>query len=178
LLNLNRKITLLVNDFFIAKYETLKDSAIEVAEFDDSLKDLVAEMFVVMKKENGIGLAAPQIDISKRIVTIDISASEKIPKIVVVNPKIAWSSDDLVPYEEGCLSVPGIFEEVVRPSQVVVQALDVEGKEVEYKADGLLARVLQHEIDHLNGVLFIDHLEEYIRKEYTKELKKIRRMNR
>lgn len=159
-------------------HETLKQEAAKVEEFGEEIVNLVDEMFKVMKKADGIGLAAPQIDISKRILTIDISSANKGPKVAIINPEIVWKSDDSVPYDEGCLSVPGIFEKVERPSKIVVQGFTPEGKEIEYKADDLFARVLQHEIDHLDGILFIDHLEDYIRKEYTKELKKIKKMNK
>jgi peptide deformylase len=159
-------------------HETLKQKADQVETFDQELIELIEEMYGIMKKADGIGLAAPQINVGKRILTIDISAATKDPRLAIVNPEIVWKSNDRVPYDEGCLSVPGIFQQVDRPSKIVVHGFTPEGKEIEYKADDLLARVFQHEIDHLDGILFIDHLDDYIRKEYTKELKKIKKMNK
>lgn len=158
--------------------DTLKMQSEPVQTFNKELKELTEEMFDIMKKSNGIGLAAPQIDIAKQIVTIDLSAEDRGEKLAIINPVITDISSDSVPFEEGCLSVPGIYEQVMRPSKIIVDGYSVDGKKVQYKTGGVLARVFQHEIDHLKGVLFIDHLEEYIRKEYTKELKKIKKMNK
>ena len=157
--------------------ETLKQVAHKVENIDGELVDLVKNMFVLMKKESGIGLAAPQIDLPKRIITIDISDYDGT-KLSLINPVIKEISQETEPYEEGCLSVPGINRDIIRPMEVLVSGIDLDGNEVEYEADGLLARVFQHEIDHLNGILFIDHLEDYRRNEIRKELKKIKKMNR
>lgn len=158
--------------------ETLKLETEPVETFNNELKEIVDEMFDIMKKSNGIGLAAPQIDIPKQIVTIDLTGDGSEQKLSIINPVIKNLSNDKVPFEEGCLSIPGIYEEVMRPSEIAVEGYSVEGKKVTYNTGGVLARVFQHEIDHLHGVLFIDRLEEYIRKEYTKELKKIKKLNR
>ncbi|HRX17365.1 MAG TPA: peptide deformylase [Spirochaetota bacterium] len=158
-------------------HEKLRQNAEPVTEFDSDLVSLSEAMFKIMKKYNGIGLAAPQIALSKKFVTIDLTSYDK-EKLVIVNPEIVWRSEKKGPYDEGCLSIPGIFETVDRPIEVVVNAYNLDGKQIEIKADDILARVLQHEIDHLNGIMFVDHLEEYIRKEYTKELKKIKKMNK
>jgi peptide deformylase len=158
-------------------HQTLRENARPVVEFDRDLEKLTKTMFNVMAKNNGIGLAAPQIDIKRKIVTIDLSSYEA-GKHILINPEIIWKSDDTGPYDEGCLSIPGIFEEVIRPVEIKITASDIHGKEFELNADGVLARVIQHEIDHLNGILFTDYLEDYIRKEYTKELKKIKRLNK
>lgn len=158
-------------------HETLRRHASLVEEFDRDLEKLTRSMFAVMKRNNGIGLAAPQIDISRKIVTIDLTSYDA-GKHIFINPEIVWFSDRKGPYDEGCLSIPGIFEEVYRPTEIVLQAYDLKGKEIELKADDVLARVIQHEVDHLNGVLFTDYLEEYVKKEYTRELKKIKRMNK
>lgn len=158
-------------------HETLRQSAAGVDQFDADLKKLTQNMFGVMKQNNGIGLAAPQIDILRQVVTIDLESYGEGTH-TFINPEIVWRAQAEGPYDEGCLSIPGIFEEVNRPLEVVVQAQDVNGREFELSLDGVLARVIQHEVDHLNGILFTDYLEEYIRKEYTKELKKIKRMNK
>ncbi len=158
-------------------HDTLRQSAAGVDVFDADLEKLTGNMFQIMERYNGIGLAAPQIDISRRIVTIDLE-SYNAGKHILINPKIVWQSKKEGPYDEGCLSVPGIFEEVIRPVEVVLEAQDLTGKEFEIRADDVLARVIQHEVDHLNGILFTDYLEDYVKKEYTRELKKIRRMNK
>ncbi|MDA3899619.1 MAG: peptide deformylase [Spirochaetes bacterium] len=158
-------------------HETLRIKADPITEFVPELVSLSEHMFKVMKKNSGIGLAAPQIALAKQLVTIDLTSYDR-EKIVILNPRIVWTSANNGPYDEGCLSIPGIFETVMRPVEVVVNAYDLKGEQIEIKADDILARVLQHEIDHLNGILFVDHLEEYIRKEYTKELKKIKKMNK
>ena len=158
--------------------DILKKNSEDVKNVDSDIVDLINEMFIIMKKSNGVGLAAPQIGINKNIITIDISHTEQKMKIALINPKIELASADLVLYEEGCLSVPGIWAEVQRPSDIKVKAVDIKGNEIEFEADSFYARVLQHEIDHLRGVLFIDRIEDYIRKEFTKELKKIKKLNK
>ena len=159
-------------------HHILKEKAKPVDSFNAEIKELAEEMFHIMKKSNGIGLAGPQINEKKRIITIDLTGTEDEAKLTIINPEIIHVSDDLVPYEEGCLSIPGIFENVMRPSHIKVKGYDINGKEVKYDVSNVLARVFQHEIDHLNGILFIDRIEDYIKKEYTKELKKIKKLNK
>jgi peptide deformylase len=156
--------------------ETLRKKALPVESFTAEIGDISAHMHQVMRKARGIGLAAPQIDLSLRIVTIDLTHADG-PALTLVNPVIVADSGEDVVFEEGCLSLPGIFRDVVRPDAVTVQALDVDGRKFEIEADGMLARVLQHEIDHLDGVLFIDRIEEHVLRELSKELKKIKKMN-
>ncbi|MFW5862282.1 MAG: peptide deformylase [Spirochaetota bacterium] len=157
--------------------ETLRKKADPISDITQETIDLIDSMFNIMNKESGIGLAAPQVDLPLQVVTIDIRMYEG-PALALINPVITSFSDDTEPYEEGCLSLPGISENVVRPSAVEVKALAPDGSEIEFQTDGLLARVIQHELDHLNGILFIDHLEDYKRKELTSTLKKIKKMNR
>jgi peptide deformylase len=157
--------------------ETLKKVAEEVKNIDEDIINLIDSMFGVMYKAKGIGLAAPQVDVSKRIVVIDIKEFNGKPPLVLINPVIKESSNEIEPYEEGCLSIPGINADILRPSRVLTQAIDSSGKKIEIETGGLLARVLQHEIDHLNGIVFIDYLEEFIRRELRPELKKIKKMN-
>lgn len=140
------------------------------------IKALAADMLETMYDAPGIGLAAIQIGVPKRIVTIDLAKQdeEKTP-IVFVNPEITWSSEEMNVHEEGCLSIPEYYEEVERPARVKVRYLDLDGKEQEIEADGLLATCIQHEVDHLNGVLFIDHLSRLKRERVTKRFAKAAR---
>jgi len=156
--------------------QTLKDTAEAVDNIDSSIVSIIDEMFGIMYREKGIGLAAPQIDLGKRIITIDTQEGSG-NKIALINPVIKEVSEAVNPFEEGCLSLPGINAEVIRPSEVLVSGVDRDGNEVEIEAKGLLARVFQHEVDHLNGIVFIDRIEKYIRDEYRSELKKIKKMN-
>jgi len=144
------------------------------------IKTLVADMFETMYDAPGIGLAAIQIGVPLRVVTIDLSKPEakegeepepRKPQ-VFINPEVTWSSDEFSAYEEGCLSIPDYYEEVERPAEVKVRYMDLDGKIQEITADGLLATCLQHEVDHLNGVLFIDHLSRLKRERVTKKFAK------
>ena len=129
-----------------------------VKRIDAGIRKLVEDMFETMYDAPGIGLAAIQIGVAKRVVTMDLSKKddEREPQ-VFINPEVTWTSDEKATYEEGCLSIPEYYEEVERPAQVKVKYLDLDGKAHEIEADGLFATCLQHEIDHTNGVLFIDH---------------------
>ncbi len=157
--------------------EVLRRVADEVTEIDQEVADLVENMFHVMKRERGIGLAAPQVGISRKIIAVDLEVYRGTV-FSLINPEIIGDSGDETLFEEGCLSVPGIMHDVVRPGEISVKGITLEGKEVQIDASGLMARVLQHEIDHLNGILFIDRLEDYVRKELTPELKKIKKLNK
>jgi peptide deformylase len=148
-----------------------------IGKIDESVRKLVAEMFEAMYDAPGIGLAAIQLGEARRVVTMDLAKKddEKAPQ-VFINPEITWTSEDTNVHEEGCLSIPEYYEEVERPAEVKVKYTDLEGKQHEVHATGLLATCLQHEIDHLNGVLFIDHLSKLKRdrvvKKYTKQAKR------
>ncbi len=157
--------------------DTLKAVADEVKNIDGEVNELIDSMYNVMYKEKGIGLAAPQVDVSKRLIVVDIE-NYNGPALTIINPVIKEFSSEEVPYEEGCLSLPGINSEIIRPEKILLAGITPEEKEIELEADGLLARVLQHEIDHLNGKVFIDHLDDYVRKELKSQLKKIKKMNR
>ena len=137
----------------------LKKKAKPVAAVDDAVRQLMADMMATMYAAPGIGLAAPQVGVLKRVIVMD-AAREGDPSnpLKMANPEIVWVSDDDNTYEEGCLSVPEHYGEVVRPRAVKVRYLDETGAEKVLEADGLLATCVQHEIDHLDGVLFIDHL--------------------
>lgn len=125
--------------------------------FDDSLRTLVRDMAETMYAAPGVGLAATQVDVHQRVIVIDVSDARDQLR-VFVNPEILDSSGERKVYEEGCLSVPGIYEEVERPDRVRVRAFDEHGEPFEVQADGLLAVCLQHEIDHLNGRVFVQYL--------------------
>ena len=130
-----------------------------VKQIDVGIRKLVDDMFETMYKAPGIGLAAIQVGVAKRVITMDLSKKEDDHKPqVFINPEITWQSDERAKFEEGCLSIPDYYEEVERPTEVKVKFLDLRGKKHEIDAKGLLATCLQHEIDHINGVLFIDHL--------------------
>jgi peptide deformylase len=148
-----------------------------VGRIDDSVRRLVADMFETMYDAPGIGLAAIQIGEPLRVITMDLAKKDESQKPeVFINPEICWASEERGAYEEGCLSIPEYYEEVERPAQVKVQYLDLDGAAHEVEATGLLATCLQHEIDHLNGVLFIDHLSKLKRsriiKKFTKAAKR------
>ena len=166
-------------------YETpdavLRQTSKPVETFDDELKTLVADMFETMYDAPGIGLAAVQVGVPIRLLVIDLQepAEEggdpvKDPR-VFINPEILSHSDHEVPYTEGCLSVPEQYAEVMRPDKIRARWKDVEGKPYEEEIDGLLAVCLQHEMDHLNGVLFIDHLSRLKRDMVLKKLAKWRK---
>jgi len=144
---------------------------------DAEVRALVDDMFETMYKAPGVGLAAIQVGVAKRVVTVDTAKKDEPENPqVFINPEIVWSSDDKSTYEEGCLSIPEYYEEVERPTQVKVRFMDLDGKAQEVEANGLLATVLQHEIDHTNGILFIDHISKLKRdrviKKFTKAAKR------
>ena len=149
-----------------------------VKRVDAGIKALIEDMFATMYEAPGIGLAAIQIGVPKRVITMDLSKKEDDHEPpVFINPEIVWTSEETAKYEEGCLSIPEYYEEVERPAEVKVKYLDRDGKPQEVHADGILATCLQHEIDHINGVLFIDHLSKLKRdrviKKFTKAAKKV-----
>ncbi|MCO6453447.1 MAG: peptide deformylase [Caldilineales bacterium] len=137
-----------------------------VKRFDAKLKQLVDDMAETMHAANGVGLAAPQIGVSERLIVVEIPVDDEEPDPqagrlhVLVNPEIVRERGELIPGDEGCLSIPGYIGEVERPAQVTIKGQDVNGKPIRIKAYDYLARVFFHEIDHLNGVLFIDHIED------------------
>lgn len=144
-----------------------------VKTIDADIRKLVEDMFETMYAAPGIGLAAIQVAVPKRVVTLDLAKEKEPPQPqVFINPEITWRSEDKGVYEEGCLSIPEYYEEVERPARVKVKFLDLDGKPHEIEADGLLATCIQHEIDHINGVLFIDHISKLKRDRVTKKFAK------
>jgi peptide deformylase len=166
-----------LRDILILPDKRLRQVSDPVKKIDASLRKLIEDMFETMYDAPGIGLAAIQIGAPKRVITMDLAKKEepRNPQ-VFINPEIVWTSQEKATYEEGCLSIPEYYDDVERPEQVKVKYLDLEGKPREVLADGLLATCLQHEIDHLNGVLFIDHLSKLKRdrvlKKFTKAAKR------
>ena len=151
----------------------LRTKAKPVEVFDQALAKMVEDMFETMYAAPGIGLAAIQVGVPQRVVTLDLAKKEEPPQPqVFINPEITWHSEEKGIYEEGCLSIPEYYEEVERPARVKVKFLDLEGKPREIEADGLLATCIQHEIDHLNGILFIDHISKLKRDRVVKKFAK------
>lgn len=157
----------------VAPDSRLKTKAKPVAQVDDRIRRLTEDMLETMYDAPGIGLAAPQIGILERIVVIDVAGKDE-PRapMRLINPEITWVSEDLQTAEEGCLSLPEQWAEVVRPAEVKVRYLDETGARREKHATGLLAVCLQHEIDHLDGVLFVDHLSALRRNMILKKVQK------
>ena len=144
-----------------------------VKRVDDGIRKLVDDMFDTMYKAPGIGLAAIQIGVAKRVIILDLSKKEGDHKPqVFINAEVSWTSKETSKYEEGCLSIPDYYEEVERPAEVKVKYLGPDGKAHEIEAKGLLATCLQHEIDHINGVLFIDHISKLKRDRVVRKFKK------
>ena len=162
----------------------LRTVAEPIVDFDDDLRQTAENMFETMRQAKGIGLAATQVNIHRRLIVMEIPQTdgttpddrqdENLPreKLVLINPEILEKSAEKSEYEEGCLSIPNQFAKVVRPAAVKVRFYDLDGKEQERAATGLLATCIQHEIDHLNGILFIDHLSRLKRERIEQRLAK------
>jgi peptide deformylase len=151
----------------------LRNKALPVERVDDEVRRLVDDMFETMYDAPGIGLAAIQVDVARRVIVIDIS-NDKSQPLCFINPQIVAREGEEV-MEEGCLSVPGIYDEVQRARSIEVNALDRDGKSFTLKTDGLLAVCVQHEVDHLDGKLFVDYLSEVKRGRIRKKMEKLRR---
>jgi peptide deformylase len=162
-----------LREILIVPDPILKQVSKPVAVVDDELRALMDDMLETMYAAPGIGLAAVQIGVPKRVIVMDIAGKDepKAPRYFV-NPEILWASEETAPYEEGCLSVPEIYDEVERPAQVKLRYLNYAGETVEEDAEGLFAVCIQHEMDHLDGVLFIDHLSRLKREQAVKKVKK------
>jgi len=166
-----------VREILILPDNRLRKVSEPVKKIDAGIRKLVDDMFETMYDAPGIGLAAIQIGTGKRVITMDLAKKEEPKKPqVFINPEIVWSSDEKAVYEEGCLSIPETYNDVERPARVKVKYLDLEGELHEIEANGLLSTCLQHEVDHLNGILFIDHLSRLKRdriiKKFTKTAKR------
>lgn len=153
----------------------LRTIAKPVEVFDNELKTLVNDMFETMYDAPGIGLAATQVNIHQQVIVMDLS-EEKDQPLVFINPSITVLDETPKPYDEGCLSVPGFYETVERPQKVRIDAVDVDGKAFSMEDDGLLAVCIQHEMDHLNGKLFVDYLSNLKRNRIRNKLEKSQRL--
>ena len=175
--NQDRRIALLDNSYMalltVLCYPDprLHKVAKPVAQVDARVKKIVADMADTMYEAPGVGLAATQVDIHERIVVIDVS-DEQNELMVFINPEIIWASAETKSWREGCLSVPEFYDEVERPAQIRLKALDLDGKEFEIEADGLLAVCLQHELDHLQGKVFVEYLSLLKRTRISQKMKK------
>ncbi len=159
-----------------ADMAVLKQVSTPVETVDDDLRVLMDDMLETMYAAPGIGLAAIQIGVAKRVIVMDLAKTDEPPAPrYFINPEILWASEDTGPWEEGCLSVPDIYEDVDRPLEVRLRYLDYNGNLVEEDADELYAVCIQHEMDHLNGVLFIDHLSRLKRERAVSKVKKAAR---
>ena len=151
---------------------TLRTEAKRISKVDDNLRDLAKDMLQSMYSAKGIGLAAPQVGISKELLVIDINFEDSAAEpLILINPEITAFGSTLNSYEEGCLSIPGVYLNVIRPSTIKLKFRDEMGRPRKMNADGLLARCIQHEVDHLRGILFLDRVtsNEELKKELSKE---------
>ncbi len=152
----------------------LRTIATPVTSFDAALQRLIDDMFETMYEAPGVGLAATQVDVHRQVIVIDVS-EEKNQPLVFINPEIVVLNDKISEYDEGCLSVPGFYETVCRPTRVKVKALDRNGDAFELTPEGLLAICIQHEVDHLRGKLYVDYLSSLKRTRIRKKLEKQQR---
>ncbi len=152
----------------------LRTIAQPVDRVDDDLRTLIDDMLETMYEAEGIGLAATQVDVHRRVVVMDLSDNRDEP-LVFINPEVEVLDDETQDYREGCLSVPGYYEDIQRPTHITVRALDRDGEPLELQPDGLLAVCIQHELDHLNGKLFVDYLTALKRNRIKQKLQKERR---
>jgi peptide deformylase len=163
-----------IREILVVPHPILKQVSETVETVDDELRALMDDMLETMYAAPGIGLAAVQVGVPKRVIVMDLARPEEEPQPRhFVNPEILWASEETLPYEEGCLSVPEIYDEVERPARVKLRYLNYQGEQVEEDAEGLFAVCIQHEMDHLEGVLFIDHLSRLKREQAVKKVKKL-----
>jgi peptide deformylase len=167
-----------IREIIILPDKQLRLVSTPVEKVTAEVRRLADDMFETMYEAPGIGLAAIQVGVAQRLITMDLAKKEGPPNPrVFINPEITWSSEEFSVYEEGCLSIPEYYEEVERPAKVRVRFTDLDGKVQEEEADGLFATCIQHEIDHLNGVLFVDYLSKLKRdrvlKKFTKAAKRV-----
>ncbi len=166
-----------IHDIVYLGDPALRTEAAEVTVFDDNLRALVRDMFETMYHADGIGLAAPQIGLSTRVIVVDLRRQDEDDpepqRIAIVNPVVTWESKEVEKQTEGCLSIPGLEEVVRRPAQVRVEGQDPDGNDIVIEADDLFGRALQHEIDHIDGILFVDRVSPLKRRMLLKKWKKI-----
>ena len=165
-----------VLEIIVAPDPRLKRRAEPVAKVDDEVRKIMDDMLDTMYAANGIGLAGPQVGVLKRIIVVDVARDgDGRQPMQMANPEVIWESDDARSYEEGCLSLPEHFAEVIRPEAVKVRYLDRDNEIRTIDADDILATCIQHEIDHLDGVLFVDHISSLKRNMIIKKLQKLKK---
>jgi peptide deformylase len=163
-------------DIIIAPDPRLKMVCTRVETVDEEITTLMSDMLETMYMAPGVGLAAPQVGVTKRIIVVDAArGEEELTPYKIVNPEIVWSSEEEKIHEEGCLSLPTYYEDVVRPDRIRVRYTDENNTEQELEADGLLSVVIQHEMDHLEGLLFVDHISNLKRSMILRKLKKTKK---
>ena len=163
-----------LREILVVPHPVLKQVSKPVEAVDDALRALMDDMLETMYAAPGIGLAAIQIGEPQRVIVMDLAREgEEAQPRFFMNPEILWASEETAPYEEGCLSVPEIYDEVERPARVKLRYLNYQGEQIEEDAEGLFAVCIQHEMDHLDGVLFIDHLSRLKREQAIKKVKKL-----
>ena len=162
-----------LREILVVPHPVLKQISVAVEAVDDDLRALMDDMLETMYAAPGIGLAAVQVGVPKRVIVMDLAGPDgpREPQYFI-NPEILWASEETLPYEEGCLSVPEYFDEVERPAKVKLRYLNYQGESVEEDAEGMYAVCIQHEMDHLEGVLFIDHLSRLKREQAVKKVRK------
>lgn len=168
-----------VLEILVAPDPRLKEVAQPVEKVDDEIRQLMDDMLETMYSAKGVGLAATQLGIAKRVIVVDIAHpdhNEEPTPYKLANPEVIWASEELIDWTEGCLSVPEFYEDVTRPKKCKVKALNEKGEEVIIEAEDLLAVCLQHEIDHLNGKLFVDHISRLKRTRIIKKLEKLKKL--
>ena len=165
-----------LREILIVPDPRLKKECEPVTEVNDEIRQLLSDMLETMYAAPGIGLAAPQIGVMKRVVVMDVSDDKDNPEpLKLINPEIIWESEDTSIYQEGCLSIPDQYADVERPIEVGVRYLDENGEEQEIEADGLMSTCIQHEVDHLDGVLFTDYLSALKRNMILKKVQKLQK---
>ncbi|WP_033070112.1 peptide deformylase [Thalassospira australica] len=165
-----------LREILIVPDPRLKKECAPVEKVDDEIKTLLDDMLETMYAAPGIGLAAPQIGVMKRVVVMDVSDDKDKPEpLKLINPEIIWESEETSVYQEGCLSIPEQYADVERPAEVGMRYMDENGETHEIEADGLLATCIQHEIDHLDGVLFTDYLSALKRNMIIKKVQKLQK---
>jgi peptide deformylase len=165
----------MIRDILIHPDPRLKKPCEPIAEVTAELSQLASDMLETMYDAPGVGLAAPQVGVLKRLLVMDCIKEGPPEPMVLINPQVVWASEDLSSYEEGCLSIPEQYAEVKRPAQVKVRWMDLTGAEQERQFEGLWATCVQHEIDHLDGKLFIDYLGPLKRQMITRKMEKLKR---
>ncbi len=168
-----------IRPIIIAPDPRLKKVAAAIEAVDDEIRQLMDDMLETMYTAPGIGLAAPQVGVSKRVIVVDVARSDEAPQpLCLANPELLWLSDEDTTYEEGCLSLPDHFADVVRPAAIQVRYLDRDNEVRELETSGMLATVIEHEIDHLEGILFVDHISALKRNMILRKLVKSKKADK